>query len=130
MKTLTVFLLLSSTPVQIHALTIREALGQIESGDRDEAVGKSGEVSRFQIKPSVWGRYTSLQRYQDAAFAWGVAEHILRERAAAFEQRHKRKPTLRELYVCWNAPQQALTGKISRTVAERADRFANLAEKQ
>lgn len=122
------FLLLSSTPVSVHALTICDALGQIESGNNDHVTGKQGEISRYQIKPSVWGRLTNLKCYSNPDFAWEIAQHILTERSKHFEERHKRKPTIRELYICWNAPAQAMGGKISRAVAERADRFANLVE--
>lgn len=128
MKTLTVFLLLSSTPVPVHALSICDALGQIESGNNDQAIGKQGEISRFQIKPSVWGKLTNLRCYDDAKFAWRIAEHILTERSKHFEERHKRKPTVRELYALYNAPTQAMALRLSRAVAERADRFQNLVE--
>jgi hypothetical protein len=128
MKALTMFLLLSSTPVPVHALSIRDALGQIESGNNDHATGKQGEVSRFQIKPSVWGRLTNLKCYSNPDFAWEIAQHILTERSKHFEERHKRKPTARELYALWNAPAQAMALKLSKSVADRADRFANLVE--
>src|SRR5207248_2057565 len=35
---------------QCNALSIRDALGAIESGDDDHAIGYAGEVSRYQIK--------------------------------------------------------------------------------
>jgi hypothetical protein len=40
----------------------------------------------------------------------------------------KRNPNshIANSHMLWNAPTQALTGRISRTVAERCQRFANL----
>ena len=32
----------------------RLALGMIETGNRDDEIGGAGEVSRYQIMPSVW----------------------------------------------------------------------------
>lgn len=39
-------------------LPLLQALSQVESGDNDKAKGKYGEVSRYQILPRVWGRYS------------------------------------------------------------------------
>lgn len=33
------------------------AISAVESGDNDLAVGKRGEVSRYQMLPAVWSRY-------------------------------------------------------------------------
>jgi hypothetical protein len=39
---------------------------------------------------------------------------------------YRREPTDCEFYALWNAPQQALTGHLTSTVAARARRYANL----
>ena len=55
-----------------------------------------------------------------------MALKLLQKRVARFQDLRKRTPTDFELYALWNAPTQALTGKISSAVAERSRRFANL----
>src|SRR6266567_952502 len=35
------------------------ALSQIESGDNDKAVGRLGEISRYQILPDVWSAFAT-----------------------------------------------------------------------
>ena len=37
------------------------ALGMLESGDNDTAVGAVGEVSRYQIKPWIWRQYSTCE---------------------------------------------------------------------
>src|SRR2546426_8121216 len=51
--------------IKCNALTVREALGMIESGNNDRAVGRAGEISRYQIKKNVWRKYSSSSRYSD-----------------------------------------------------------------
>src|SRR5882724_10599155 len=43
----------------------RFALGMIETANNDEEIGGAGEVSRYQIMPSVWKHYSDSRRYQD-----------------------------------------------------------------
>lgn len=105
-------------------MTVREALGQIESGNKDSAVGKSGEVSRYQIKPAIWHCYSSSDQYRDKTVAWQVASKIIEARSHGFLASHHRQPTAFEVYVLWNAPAQI--DNPSATVKERATRFANL----
>src|SRR6266576_4999521 len=69
-----------------NALSIREALGMIESGDDDRAVGSAGEISRFQIKKNIWSAYSSSPRYWDQNEAWRIAEKVL---AARIEDYHR-----------------------------------------
>ncbi len=45
------------------------ALSMIESGDNDYAVGKSGEVSRYQISKQDWVKYSiDVRRQSDDSF--------------------------------------------------------------
>jgi hypothetical protein len=106
------------------AMPVREALGQIETGDNDNARGRAGEVSRFQIMPRVWARYSHSTNYNNEAIAWGVAKAILEARSSYFIRSHNRPPTPFEIYVLWNAPGQIDRPK--RVVSERAIRFSNL----
>jgi len=124
--------------VPSHALELRDALGQFESGatkpDRcsaDGMVGTRREISRFQILPAVWQKYSASREYRDPAVAWTVAEKILGERHAWFQQATGRDWDAIDLYVMWNAPgeyQRARwnRARVSRVVLERAERFANL----
>ena len=100
------------------------ALSQIESGDNDRAVGPSGEVSRFQIRPTLW----TGGEPSDAAAALENAKQIMAERLAAFKKKRNRDATDFEFYVLWNAPGQI--DKPSKVVSERAERFANLCSRQ
>ncbi len=105
------------------------ALSQIESGDKDTAVGAAGEVSRYQIKPEVWRRFAAAAAdWARADDALAVAKEVMRERCAEFEKTCHRLPTDFEFYVLWNAPAQI--DRPSPVVAERAFRFCNLVKGQ
>src|SRR5262245_45274712 len=80
-----------------------EALGMIESGDNDAAVGQAGEVSRYQIKPCVWRQYTESREYRNQAVSRWVAGRHLEELLRTFAESAKREPTDFDLYVLWNA---------------------------
>jgi len=103
------------------------ALSLLESGDNDAAVGRAGEVSRFQIKPGLWEQYgppgPAAARTNPRA-ALRVARAIMDSRCGEFKRRFHRSPTDFEYYVLWNAPAQIQ--KPGRVVAERATRFRNL----
>ena len=124
----------------LHAATIRELLAEFESGatapaysKADQKIGRSKEVSRFQILPVVWRQYSKSRQYSNPEIAWSVAERILEERQEDFRRSTGRDWNYRELYLMWNAPGTFARAhfdfrKVSRTVRERAERFANLAE--
>lgn len=102
------------------------ALSMIESGDRDNARGRAGELSRFQIKPTEWRRSVAGARVSptNPQIALAVAQRIMARRSAVFERSHRRAPTDFEFYVLWNAPAQV--DRPSRVVAKRARRYCNL----
>jgi hypothetical protein len=122
------------------ALPIREALEQIETGATsplrsaaDLLVGSNGEVSRFQILPSVWHEITDSIDYHDPELAWSVAEQILEGRKEQFRLATGREPDAFDLYVIWNAPGRYsrcgyARDKIHWLIRSRAERFANLVE--
>ena len=94
-------------------------------------VGRAGEISRYQIKKTVWRKYSSSSRYSDKDHAWQVAERVFSSLVREFQRGTGRTPDPFELYVLWNAPGQFQAAdykrnRISKTVAERATRFANL----
>jgi len=113
---------------------IQEALAQIESGhyrNPDTAKGSSGEVSRFQIMPSVWKSYSKSRNYSNPIIAWNVARQILEDRESWFLRATGRRPTAFDLYVMWNKP--GLYEKVGfnarrlpQKVREVAGRFQNL----
>ncbi len=103
------------------------ALSQIETGDKDTAVGPGGEVSRYQIQLAAWRQYAPTNADpQKPADALAVAKKIMQERCASFEATYHRPPTDFEFYVLWNAPAQIQ--KPGKAVSRRAERFRNLVE--
>ena len=121
------------------ALSVKEALGQIETGaDRPEqcaadfAHGPAGELSRYQLLPAVWRAYGGGDP-TDPTNAWAVTYRVLLDRRADFKRVVLRLPTPRELYALWTAPGQFAQRnydwqRLSPAVRERSQRFANLVE--
>src|SRR5262249_15510428 len=102
------------------------ALSMIESGNNDHMVGRAGEISRYQIFKSEWHSVTNCRQYTDRETARVVALRLLGKRIQSFEASFNRKPTAFEIYGLWNAPAQVMRGRVSRCVAERCQRYANL----
>ena len=100
-----------------------EALSMLETGNDDSAVGRCGEISRFQIRAELWPGGNP----QNAQAALAVARNIMQARVERFQQTHGRSPTNFEFYVLWNAP--AEIDHPVPCVAERAYRFVNLVER-
>ena len=128
MKTL-VALLLALLPVCGFGMDRLSALSMLETGNDDRAVGSAGEISRFQVKKAEWRTVTNSADYSDSETARKVMIQLMDKRIHAFEQHFGRKPNDFEFYALWNAPSQALNGHVSRKVAERCERFANLCER-
>jgi hypothetical protein len=105
------------------------ALSMLETGNDDRAVGSAGEISRFQVKKAEWRTVTNSANYSDSETATRVMVKLMDKRIQAFRDHFGRQPNDFEFYALWNAPSQALNGKISRTVAGRCQRFANLCER-
>jgi hypothetical protein len=120
------------------ALSIKESLAMIETGATTTARGKwdhtrgsSGEVSRFQIMPEVWRRYTRSRSWTNPEVAWSVAQKIIQDRIDQFKGKVGREPEPVELYLLWNKPGHfAANGYkfylVNRSYLLRARRFANL----
>ena len=125
--------------VNLSGASLREALAEFETGATsplscaaDQKVGRSKEVSRFQILPGLWQQYSTSQDYADPETAWAVAKSILQERRETFRRNSGRDWNYFELYLMWNAPGTFARAKydpakLPRVVRERAERFANLA---
>ena len=121
-----------------EAMPLRQSLGMFDSGvtsgqrgAADSLRGGSGEVSRFQIMPAVWRRYSKSREYDNPEVAWAVAQRILADRAAEFRATTGREPGALELYLLWNKPghfqaQGYLASRVKADYHQRAERFANL----
>ena len=121
---------------------LREALAEFETGatrsttcEGDFMIGRQKEISRFQILPAEWQRYSSSREYHNPNVAWKVAAKILAERQQAFEKSAQRECDFADIYLLWNAPGQYRRANwdranVSRVVRERALRFANLMEER
>lgn len=117
---------------------VKSSLAMIETGATSSSKGKwdhtrggSGEVSRFQIMPDVWKRYTKSQNWSNPDVAWAVAKRILDDRAKNFRGKVGRDPEPVELYLLWNKPGHFAANKykfylVKRVYLQRAKRFANL----
>jgi hypothetical protein len=117
------------------------ALGQIESGENDRAIGPNGEVSRYQILPKVWIAYFPSKELKARHPEWPkfigdptdeycsrvVAWLIIRDRVGRFIAAHHRQPSDLEWYLLWNCPSDV--DHPSRKERARAQRFANLCQR-
>ena len=131
-------LALSIVAWNASAMGVKEALAQFETGATtprpsaaDRKIGTSREVSRYQILPNVWRRYSQSSQYQNPEVAWQVAAKILVDREKWFRTSTGRQWDPVDLYLMWNAPGDYSRAKfnrrrVSRVVRERAERFSNL----
>lgn len=140
MKRLLIILALASGfPVgKAAALPVRESLAMVETGARDARPGAAdrirgaaGEVSRFQILPSVWQQYSKSRDYENPEVAWTVAQRILNDRSKSFRTETGREPNALELYLLWHKPSTFraagfAASRVSKLYRQRAERFANL----
>jgi hypothetical protein len=105
------------------------ALSMLESGDDDQAVGRAGEISRYQIRKTEWRNVTNSANYADSETAKSVVLLIMERRIQTFQSQFKRMPSDFEFYGLWNAPAQIMQRQISAAVADRCQRFANLCDR-
>jgi len=124
MKTL---LLIIFFPLASMGMDRLSALSMLETGNNDRMVGRAGEISRYQILKTEWRSVTNSLRWTDAQVARAVTQQLIERRVNQFRVKHHRDPSDFEFYVLWNAPAQVLVrSQISKVVAERAHRYANL----
>jgi hypothetical protein len=121
-------LILFLVPMAAFSMDRISALSLIESANNDRAVGRAGEISRYQVRKNEWRSVTPSTNYRDPGLARQVTLVLVERRVQRFEQIYRRTPTDFEFYALWNAPSQVYNRRISRTVAERARRFANLCQ--
>ena len=110
------------------------ALGMIETGNNDSAIGGLGEVSRFQIMPSVWKHYSTSRSYRNLDESMDVARQHWTALYEYFKKKTDREPSDFDMYVLWNtrygyyANREFSPAKLHPVVSDRAQRFANLVE--
>lgn len=111
--------------LKVQAMDRWAALSQIETRDNDNAIGAAGEISRYQVKPRLWRRYTrSDADWKNPTVALTAAQRIMKDRCVHFERSYNRQPTDFEFYILWNAPAQV--DRPRKAVRERAERFCRL----
>lgn len=107
----------------------------IETANNDWEIGGAGEVSRYQIMPSVWKHYSDSRSYQDPAVSWEVAQQHWSVLHATFKKQAHREPTGFDMYVLWNtrygyyASKGFNPARLNPVVRDRAQRFTNLLER-
>jgi 3-hydroxy-3-methylglutaryl CoA synthase len=109
-----------------------EAISMLETANNDFVIGSAGEVSRFQIMPAVWRRYSSANAYHNVELASRVAAQHLAVLETTFRARTGREPSDFDRYVLWNAGETYYAkkgfsaAKVHPVIRERARRFVNL----
>ncbi len=74
----------------------------------------------------MWHSVSTSRQYRNPDTARAVASRVMEKRVREFGAAFGRPPSDFEYYALWNAPNQAMSGRISRVVAERSQRFSNL----
>ena len=127
----------TSAPANMGSLDERRrfALGMIETANDDSEIGRAGEVSRYQIMPSVWKRYSSSMQYRNPMVSTQVAQKHWNWLREFFIKKTRREPTDFDMYVLWNTRigYYAKCGfepsRLHPVVRDRAQRFVNLVER-
>ncbi len=112
----------------------RMALGMIETGNHDGEIGGRGEVSRYQIMPSVWRKYSSSMNYRNPEISLEVAQKHWGRLYSQFVRETHRQPTDFDMYVLWNthygyyASRGFNPNRLCASVRDRAQRYVNLVQ--
>ena len=110
------------------------ALGMIETGNKDEEIGGAGEVSRYQIMPSVWHHYSDSLNYRNPQVSLAVARRHWAILYTSFKQQAGREPSDFDMYVLWNthygyyASRKFNPNRLAPSVRDRAQRYVNLVQ--
>ena len=111
------------------------ALSMIETGGDDREIGSAGEVSRYQIMPSVWRHYSDSRSYHDPETSLEVAQRHWSALYDSFKQQARRKPTDFDMYVLWNTHYGYYANRgfkpehLNAVVRDRAQRYVNLIQR-
>ena len=113
------------------------AISQIESNDNDKAKGRHGELSRYQIKPSVWRQHfpdEKDQRHIPKEARRCAKAHLCWLELQLCLVKKTRDPDPRDIYAAWNLGLEAFSrrdykfDKLPISIRQRAERFNNLYE--
>ena len=110
------------------------ALGMLETGNDDHEIGGAGEVSRYQIMPAVWRRYSASRSYGNPRVSLAVAQQHWAALHDAFKLQAGREPTDFDMYVLWNthygyyAARNFNPARLAPVVRDRAQRYVNLVQ--
>jgi hypothetical protein len=124
MKTLLLLLTLCLSASAQSSMERRlDALAMVETGCNDHATGRAGEVSRYQITPSVWRQYSRLplSAATNPFTARQIVVNIMSNRL------HGRIVTDEGWYLTYHRPSRWNHPKPAER--DRADRFARLCRK-
>lgn len=123
-------------PLRLEHYPILYALAQLETGLDDKALGKKGEVSRYQMLPSTWKEQDIFPLdkdfFQESNAASQVAEKHIVKLTNWFKKNTGRNPSPQDLYVMWNTGYTYYLKKgfvfsnVNMKVKERANRYYNL----
>jgi hypothetical protein len=129
----------SPEPVETETMRVltssrQFALGMIETGNDDRAIGGAGEVSRYQIMPAVWQHYSSVRSYRNPDSSLEVAQLHWASLYDYFKKQTRHEPTDFDMYVLWNTRYGYYSNRgfnparLAAVVRDRAQRFSNLVE--
>ena len=113
------------------------AISQIESNDNDKAKGRHGELSRYQLKRSVWKQHFPSEK--DARHIPQEARRCAKAHLCWLELRlclaqRVKNPQPRDVYAAWNIGLEAFSrrdydfDRLPANIRKRSERFNNLYE--
>lgn len=111
------------------------ALADIESSNNDWAVGKLGEVSKYQISKDNWSYYTHYEKFnpnEDSSLASCIAIVIINSNSYSYRINKGKDPRPKDIYAMWNVGYYKYKAygydlsKFSKEIQDRCQRFENL----
>lgn len=113
-----------------------KALGMLESGNDDNARGNRGEISRYQIMPYIWKKYSrgiSKSKATDHQYASLVVCRYMEDNWTRMKNKTGKVPSDLDVYILWNLGYHKYNqyfkldfDKLPYALKERAFRFTNL----
>lgn len=83
----------------MNILLLLAAIAQIESRNNDHAIGRLGEISRYQIRPHIWHLFTTSKRYSDPEISQLVATILIVYIIRSLPRDHR---TMQDILVTYN----------------------------
>jgi hypothetical protein len=111
------------------------AISQIESGDNDNAKGRHGELSRYQLKRSVWKQHfpdEKDQRHIPSEARRCAKAHLCWLELKLCLVKKTNNPSPQDVYAAWNLGLEAYARrgydptKLPANIRSRSERFTNL----